>query len=98
MSALAFVRCLRAENDVARLWFYVQLAQYTWAGIGRAPWVYQHLKRWVGEADVRSAPIDWRRLVEDLRNRGYRGKLPRSLRQFEPPSLPAFGDWAGPCA
>lgn len=101
MNAHAFRSALRAEMDYSRFWYVVQMLRYTWAGIGEEPWVYRRLKRWVGEADVRSVPIDWAELVRKLRWGGYTGKLPRSLRRYEPPQL--LGAWPGwpgdpPCA
>ena len=84
MTLTAFVRYARAELEAAELAFMCQLGLYTWSGVGAAPWIRARLKRMVGEADARSMPRDWVRIVADLRSRGYTGALPRSLRRYEP--------------
>lgn len=98
MSLQAFLAAQRAEIDSARFWYAVHLHRYTWAGTGDMPWVYRRLKRWVGESDVRSVPIDWAELVRKLRRSGYTGKIPRSLRLYEPPPddfVKPWPEWPG---
>lgn len=96
--SLLMSRLMHAEVITLEISFLAQLSTFTWSGIGEGFLVSRYLKKLAGTADIRSVPIDWASVVAGLRQRGWTGKLPRSLRRFEPPPddfVKPWPEWPG---